>query len=274
MYPLIDPDGMAIPAWHVMFLLATVIAWMILHHINGKPGMGLNAGLLNRTWVICYIAGYFGARTLDLVVAGPGKGTPFWQAVFIPGGMVFYGGLLGGVLAGLVVFYRAGISPARGLDLGVPPLLAGLVPGRIGCFLNGDDYGLPVPAGETWWTVAFPWDPESLPRYPVQLWEAAFALVLVAGLLLWFVPLRRRLCSGAVGLVGLILYSVWRFFAEFYRGDPRGQLVPGISGLSTSQAISLLLGLAAMVALGTLWWRSRRMAPDLSGSPDGADSPT
>jgi prolipoprotein diacylglyceryltransferase len=55
-----------------------------------------------------------------------------------------------------------------------------------------------------------------------------------------------------------LLYSVIRFCIEFLRDDPRGDLfgLTTLTGLSTSQIISLIVGTAALIML-IVRWRKR-----------------
>jgi prolipoprotein diacylglyceryltransferase len=52
----------------------------------------------------------------------------------------------------------------------------------------------------------------------------------------------------------MLVYGVSRFVIEFFRGDPRGMVV---DGLSTSQFISLLI---VPLSLAMLYWLSRTPA--------------
>src|SRR5258706_10733 len=63
-----------------------------------------------------------------------------WQ-----GGLVMYGGLLGGILLGLLGARKYGLDPWNALDTALVCGFFGLVLGRVGCLMVGDDYGLPVP---------------------------------------------------------------------------------------------------------------------------------
>ena len=72
-------------------------------------------------------------------------------------------------------------------------------------------------------------------RFPVQLFEAGFNLVLF--LVLWLLLSKNRLKTHLLS-VYLIAYPIGRFGFEFLRGDEyRGFLF----GLSTSQFISILM---------------------------------
>jgi phosphatidylglycerol:prolipoprotein diacylglycerol transferase len=131
-------------------------------------------------------------------------------------------------------------------DAGMPALALGYSIGRIGCFLNGDDYGTltNVP-----WAVVYPpstpaysdhmargWinsgAPSSLPIHPVQLYASALGLGLFLLLALW-----RPRKVGSRFCAFLIVYGIARFcFEQWFRGDFRAVVGP----FSLPQAFSVL----------------------------------
>ena len=118
------------------------------------------------------------------------------------GGIVYYGGVLGGSIAFFVYRHFRPFPLRPYLDAIAPAIMVGTFFGRLGCFLNGCCYGdvcnLP-------WAVSFPkpsppWDYEfvrglipasatqSLPLHPTQLYSSLDSLVIL--MLLWaFYPL-------------------------------------------------------------------------------------
>ena len=69
---------------------------------------------------------------------------------------------------------------------------------------------------------------------------------------------KHKRFNGQVILVYALLYSVIRFAIEFVRDDPRGDIfgLTSLTGLSTSQLISLLVGIAALVIFVIRWRRA------------------
>lgn len=177
------------------------------------------------------------------------------------GGIVFYGGVIGGVLGVLVFCHRRRIACLPMLDVLAPSLLLGGAFGRIGCFLYGCCYGK---ACELAWAVRFP--PDSLTfgqmvqkgqldplaaatpaLHPVQLYSAASAFLLFF-ILSWF--FYRRTFDGAVVCLAAVLYPIARFTLESLRAD----IDPFQIGLKDAEIFSLaLIG----TGLGGLWWFSR-----------------
>jgi phosphatidylglycerol:prolipoprotein diacylglycerol transferase len=189
------------------------------------------------------VGGLVGAALLYIVVhwremlASPAQLQP---------GLVFYGGLVGG-LAGAATYCRLYMIPLdRFADCAVPGLALGHAIGRVGCFLAGCCYGRPVAARFPLAVVL-----AGVPRHPVQLYEAAGLTLL--GLVLLTLPPRR---PGQLLTLYLSGYAVLRLFTESLRGDDeaRGFLIPGL--VSTSQALALAVLLAVLVVR----YRQRRAA--------------
>ena len=94
----------------------------------------------------------------------------FWSAFLSRAGMVFYGGLMGGALAGLAGCRYFKIPTIAFANVVCIPLAVGQAIGRIGCFLVGDDYGR---ATDLPWGIAFPQGlpPVDFPVHPTMLYE-------------------------------------------------------------------------------------------------------
>ncbi len=154
-------------------------------------------------------------------------------------GFVVYGSIIGGALA--VYFYcrHKKWNVLSIVDLVAPSVALGQAFGRIGCFLAGCCYGA---ATNCFLGVEFHnslFAPSGVSIHPTQLYSSAFNFLLTF-FLLWYDKKKKR--EGSTFALYLIIYSVGRFFVEFIRDDPRGNV--GI--LSTSQfiaIITLVLGL-------------------------------
>jgi phosphatidylglycerol:prolipoprotein diacylglycerol transferase len=179
--------------------------------------------------------------------------------------------LIGGVLAFYWYTRRRGLPVATAFDAAAPALMLAYAVGRLGCFLVGDDYGLPTNA---WYGMAFPQGappstagylrsvggeiPASIPDmaivtvHPTQLYEIGAALILFA--VLWKVS-KRMLRPGQLFGLYLGLYGIERFLIEFVRAKSDRVLL----GLTTSQIASILL-----LGIATYLWQRR------SGEPSAA----
>lgn len=157
-------------------------------------------------------------------------------------GGVFYGGLLGGLLTGGIFIKLQKLPAGLVCDCAAPSIALFHAVGRVGCFLGGCCYGIESDYGITF-TNALIKSANGTPRLPVQLYEAAFELVLFVVL---SALLKKEALRGRLLAVYLIAYAAGRFLLEFLRGDEyRGFFL----GLSTSQHISILVLVSAALWL-------------------------
>lgn len=168
---------------------------------------------------------------------------PVADLLFSRGGLSWFGGLLGGVGAGLWMLRRYRVPLVRGLAAATPALAVGHAIGRIGCFLVGDDYGRPT---DLPWGVAFPMGlpPTDVRVHPTQLYEA----IALAGVAWMLIRWRRAGVADRVALGRyLVLAGSIRFAIEFIRINLRI-----LGPLTLAHLISL-----SIVAGGT-WMLVRR----------------
>jgi phosphatidylglycerol:prolipoprotein diacylglycerol transferase len=254
---LFEIFGWGVPSWHFFFVLAALTAYLVaLQCARRAVHAGYSPALhfldsLSQVFVICYVSGWFGARALSIFVEQFDVQTPlqFVDALFSIGPMTFYGGAFAAVICGGLYVKRRGIQLKFALDCGIIGGVFALAVGRIGCHLNGDDYGLPLASQSNppWWAVKFELLQDGgLYRYPVQL-EETFASVLIGifGLFLFSKCYLRKASSAVIFRSGhtaawvAILSAAHRFLNEVFRGDPRGMFFG--TQISTSSGISLLI---------------------------------
>ncbi len=176
------------------------------------------------------LGGIIGARVFFVILEWRSfLSAPFEVFALWHGGLVWYGGFFGSLLAGWRYTRSRRISFLRMVDQIVPFLALGHAIGRIGCFLNGCCYGRPT---TSWCGVQFPELPG--PVLPTQLFEAAglFLLYRVLRLLQRPAVLAR---SGLLFGYYLVGYSGLRFVIEFVRGDQSVWWM----GLTLQQGISI-----------------------------------
>jgi phosphatidylglycerol:prolipoprotein diacylglycerol transferase len=189
----------------------------------------------------------------------------FWEFFKLwEGGLVFYGGAVGGFLGGLSYLYIKKLPILDCLDICALGAPIGMGIGRLGCYLNGCCFGRlcgpDSPLG-----VLFPQksavhrqqeevglitsgDP-TLPVHPVQLYQAGHDLLLFA--ILWAYLHRASPPRGVAMPLLFVLYGIGRFFLEGLRAD---NALTGI-GLTISQYISLALVAVFGAALVVTWRR-------------------
>jgi phosphatidylglycerol---prolipoprotein diacylglyceryl transferase len=180
---------------------------------------------------------------------------------FLRSGGVFYGGLIGGFLAVVVVVRVHKLPFWKAADAFAPGVALGQAFGRQGCFAAGCCWGKPT---DSWLGVHFSEagheytgvpiygpDHSDLFLYPTQLIESLTMLAVFA-FLFWLH--KRKRFDGQVLITYGVIYSIFRFSIEFIRDDPRGDLwgLTSMTGLSTSQLVSLVV---AASSIGFLIYR-------------------
>jgi len=167
------------------------------------------------------------------------------------GGLVFYGGLIFAVITGVIYIKRHNLSLWQIADIFAPSIAIGHAIGRLGCFFAGCCHGRPA---DLPWAVTFT-DPHSLAPlgialHPTQLYEAVGEFINF--LILLFLR-KRQTFRGEVFWSYVVLYSILRFFVEFFRGDSaRGMLT---QELSVAQAISVVM---FFIAIGFMTFLRRK----------------
>ena len=158
------------------------------------------------------VGGIIGAR-LFYVIGNPSQ-IKSWSDIFKiwTGGLVFYGGLLFGLILALLVGRWRHLRFWTTMDLAGLCVPAALATGRIGCLLNGCCYGkltgLP-------WGITYPVSSGIVgARHPTQIYELVLDLVLF-GLLWWKKDSFER--EGTLFCFFALGYAVIRFTMEFFR---------------------------------------------------------
>ena len=276
----------AIPLYSYGVMLGTslIIGWYFVMWA-GVRKEGIDREVLANTFIYTAITAIVGSRIL-YIITNPGEfDSPGDWFRFRQGGLVAYGGFLGGFIGAYYYLHRKKIPFLAFADIAVPTLGTGLLFTRIGCWLYGCDFGRPLAEDAPDFLQSlgtFPhWDfstspelacdnsmtgspawnhhrleydlpadaPTSLPAHPTQIYESIAGALLFAAT---FTVLQKRRFRGQVLTIGAALYALWRFGIEFVRDDPeRGSAF----GLSTSQLISLLILPACAFSY---WWIRRR----------------
>lgn len=189
------------------------------------------------------IAGIIGARIAYILIAFENyTGDILRVFMFWEGGLVFWGGLIGGAVWVMYACSKWSINIGGVSDVLAPALAFGHTIGRIGCFFAGCCYGRQT---DSWLGVSFT-HPESLAMplgialHPTQLYES-FLLFILSGVL--YVKLKSpKSKPAAVFGVYLLFYGVIRIVVEYFRGDFRGGLMVGITPTQWIAVLGILLG--------------------------------
>jgi phosphatidylglycerol---prolipoprotein diacylglyceryl transferase len=253
MYPeIIHIGSFPINTYGVFLAIAFLCGILVTVKLGERDGLPRQKIYDLSLWML--LAGLIGSKILMLFTEPEYRENPM-QLVsldFLRSGGVWYGGLLGGVLVGYLLMKRYQLPWWKTADAFAPGLAIGNFFGRQGCFAAGCCWGKPttLPWGVKFTDVGHQITgvPTDTYLHPTQLYES-FAMLLVFFFLFWLH--KRKRFSGQVILAYALLYSVIRFAIEFVRDDPRGDILglTTLTGLSTSQLISIVIGTCALILL-------------------------
>ena len=151
--------GQTIYAYGVLLGLSLIAAWYTTLWVTSKEGIDRGRAMI--ALGVAVSCAMLGARGLFFVTnpdAWEGIGS---MAQVVSGGLVVYGGILGGILGAMVALRALGIGFWRFADCAAPQIALGIAVGRLGCWFYGCDFG--QRAGG-WASVRFPrWDVAHLP---------------------------------------------------------------------------------------------------------------
>lgn len=257
MYPyiLIDSLGVELPTYGICAMAGALVAFLV-SLVRRKRTILSEDNLLDG-FIFAILFGMLGAKLLYLI-----KDPPIfpltWDDIkeLLTTGLVFYGGLIGG-LGGLALAAKKTKKPFLTFtDVIAPAFCFAHGFGRVGCLLAGCCYGVEMEG-------LFCIELGGTSRLAVQLLEALFLFLLGGGLCLIS---RKKLRRGTVTGLYLLLYAVWRFTIEFWRDDDRGF----VGALSTSQFIALFAFAAGILLLflaKKYGWPSDRTDPEHAEPP-------
>jgi len=274
MYPELFRIGdFPITSYGLWLAAGMLLALIVASRLAARDGLPRERVYDLCLWML--LASLIGSKVLMLFTEPEYRENPLGllSLDFLRSGGVFYGGLLGAILAGYFLMKRYQLPFWKTADACAPGIAIGNFFGRQGCFAAGCCWGKPTSLP---WGVQFSelgheitGVPIDQHLHPTQLYES-FAMLLVFFFLLWLH--KRKRFSGQVVLVYGLLYAVIRFAVEFLRDDPRGDILglTTLTGLSTSQMISLVIGIVALVLLISRNRKTRILNYEDSRAPVGA----
>jgi phosphatidylglycerol:prolipoprotein diacylglycerol transferase len=246
-------ESLPIYSYGAMLCLSIVVGWFLTLGLGAREG--LPRELLANCYFVTAIAALIGSRLL-YVLTNPGEFRDLLEVLAVRrGGLVAYGGFLGGFCGSTVYLRRRGVALLPWADVAVPSLASGLLLTRIGCYLFGCDFGKPLSAAAPAWLKhlgTFPrwpsdvlegagspaWlqhvdlrglsvsSPTSLPVHPTELYESLVGAVLLA-MSCWLA--RRRRFPGELFFAFTFAYGYLRFLLEIVRDDTeRGSFGPAL----------------------------------------------
>jgi phosphatidylglycerol:prolipoprotein diacylglycerol transferase len=250
-YPTLGSVGpFTFYSWGLFAALAVVFAGIFLAIDLRQRGLDPSNAI--EIMLGAAIGGFLGARIYYVVEhwGEPGEG------LLSGSGLVWYGGVFGGVIAVILVALWRRIPLGTMANAAAAPLAIGYVIGRIGCQLAGDgDYGR---ATDLPWGMAYPDGtvPTTQIVHPTPVYESLSMLVVF-----WVLWRMRGRLTAPWSLFGLylVLGGIERLLVEFVRATP-----VSVAGMTNAQIISVIL---IIIGLPLVWRGIRR-----SGVPPLAEA--
>ncbi len=243
--------------WAALFMIAGILVGGALF-IRAASRKGVERRTAFGIVLLSVFGGLVGARLfhildyLDFFTDAPFHVLYLWE-----GGYSLWGGVLGGLTAGLWKAGREGFVRADVADAAVAPGVLGLAVGRLGGVIGGDP---PAVASSLPWAVTYG-HPRSvafadgMAVHPVALYEMLWDIAIAFCVVRW----GRRMPAGAVMPLALAAWGTGRFVIAIVRLDPV------TLGLQQAQWMGLFV-----VAAVLLWaWRSRLWLSLRVGDADG-----
>jgi prolipoprotein diacylglyceryl transferase len=223
--------------------------------------LGGDGALVQECALWGFPAGLIGGRLYFVITSWNEVPDAWWGPLAIwRGGLGIWGGIAGGVAAGIWVLHRRGANIPLFMDCVAPGLLVAQAIGRVGNWFNQELFGGPT---------SLPWgleiDPEHRPAgyandatfHPTFLYEIIWNLGLAA-LLVWLGHHRRIRPPGLFALY-VAGYSLGRIWSELLRVDPAHHIL----GMRLNFWVAI-----ALFLIGLLWFaRIQRRGPDYDDDP-------
>lgn len=281
--------GRPVFSYGVMLGTGIALAWLLSYFLLER--MGGDRKKFSKVAIWALVGSILGARALYFIASAPNDFTLSAFFRFEDGGLVAYGGFLGGILFSIVVALKTKIDWWSIADAVAPGMLLATGVTRIGCFLFGCDFGQ-IGGGSTAlhypeWDIAAvgQWINGSSPAHSQEFGKAIDAATPVFSSGLWptqlmlslkgfvgfalimaWIPFRKF--RGQMILVFLIYYATVRFLVELLRGDRiRGTETLGLP-LSTSQFLAAII-VACAIPLWIYLSKTQRLADVESPTSQG-----
>jgi phosphatidylglycerol---prolipoprotein diacylglyceryl transferase len=235
MHPEICQIGpLTIYSYGLMLVIAFLTSSFLLEQQARKEGF--DGSVIFNLVFMAFVFGVAGSR-LFYVVENSGYYLKAPLEIFMlqRGGLSWFGGFISGSLFAVAYSRAKGLSAYKTLDLIAPFLALAQSIGRVGCFLNGCCFGK-----ESVFGVYFPVHDKVL--IPTQVYSSLILLCIFL-----FLRFRQGLKhkDGAIFFTYLLLYSLQRFFIEFWRAD--NPVV--FFGLTLFQLLSILAFVISLIQL-------------------------
>jgi phosphatidylglycerol:prolipoprotein diacylglycerol transferase len=235
MHPVICTWGpFTIYSYGLMLALAFIVG-STLAAMQAKR-QNLEADIIFNLSFAIVISGIIGARLFYVITnLKDYLKNPLEIIMLQHGGLSWFGGLILGSIAGIAYIKNRKLPLLKTLDLMMPFVALAQAIGRIGCLFNGCCFGKPSEFG-----LYFPVHKQIL--IPTQLYSSLLLVFI-------FIVLRaiqdKPHRAGQIFFAYLALYSLKRFFIEFWRADNPAI----IFNLTLFQVLSIVLFCIALAGL-------------------------
>ena len=268
MHPIALVIGSLTIRWYGVMIAVSIAISTTVVYIESRR-QGINTDDVLDMAITAVIGGILGARigwimtSPDVLwyLAHPLRILAIWE-----GGLSYFGGILGGVVAANCLIRRRRMAFWRMVDIVAPLLALSFGIGKIGCWLNGCCNGT---ATTSWLGVIFTnplseCDLLNQRIWPAQLFNSASGFLAFA--VLFWVVRKRKHYDGQVFIWYLYLYGATSFVVEFFRYIPVHVL-----GLTPNQWTDITIIVVGIIASLILRRRPpvRPMPPEQSEALDG-----
>ena len=227
-FPMFQIGPLHINMYGIMFALGFLIAtWLAVKEAKKR---GIKKEVIENLVFYILIGSIIGARLFYVFFYWPADmPLTFWDIFKVwVGGMAFFGGFIGALIAGLVYVRKRKLDFWKFADLLTLPLIVGHILGRLGDYFTG---GHPGKITQLPWAIYL----DGALRHPVVLYEIIGLIIIV--LIIYYIRKLNKF-DGFLFLVYVQLYAVQRLLLDFFRiksADPR------LLGLTPTQHLVILL---------------------------------
>jgi phosphatidylglycerol:prolipoprotein diacylglycerol transferase len=253
-YPFIHLGPVTLGTYGIMVATGLICGFFLMRADLARRGVAADAESIIG---ITGLAGLAGARLYHLLESPAEFFANPLPLLFSTMGFAWFGAVIGGFVALVVLARRFRMNMLLMLDVASPAAAIGYGIGRIGCLISGDgDYGIPTSLP---WGMSFPNGlvPTTERVHPTPIYEFLAALVIAH--ILWRIG-RRAIAEqrpfGVVFAWYLVFTGLARFLVEFIRINPRS-----FFGMSNAQAASVVSVIAGIFLLLVLQTRIRSPRP-------------
>ena len=234
--------------WYGVLIALGMILAVIYALYRCKKDYKINTDHFLDVIIGAVIFGIIGARLYYVIFSWDQyKDNPISILYIWEGGLAIYGGIIGGIIAAILICRWRKIKIGSALDLGGLGLLIGQCLGRWGNFFNQEAFGgnTDMPWGMTGNLIQMGvngsgYDP-SLPVHPCFLYESLWCAI---GFILLHFLSKKRKFDGQVFIWYMAWYGLGRFIIEGFRTD--SLYIPG-TGIRVSQLLAALIVIAAVI---------------------------